>query len=253
MIFLIKKYQKTTFYKTRLYKKDIGLFYKKDMADDDYDYISTISRCCEEDDVQGLKEYVQSGGDMYAEDIAGNRLIYTVIFYNSVKCLDFLLRTRPELLRKNGNNTTLLEVASSRDESFESLKMLLKYGADPNEICDDYSYYGRTPLLTSIQHQSWKCFEYLAEYPDTDLNITDRCGDTPLHIAARYNPPEYIKKLLDRGANPSIKNKSGMTFLDHIRVQDRDLWKEIIEYIKDVEEINKWGCIKEPYDPKCEE
>ena len=36
-------------------------------------------------------------------------------------------------------------------------------------------------------------------------------GQTPLHLTARYGPPENIQVLLDAGAHAKAKNKKGET------------------------------------------
>ncbi len=48
-----------------------------------------------------------------------------------------------------------------------------------------------------------------------DLNLKDKEGCTPLHIAVKRNCPQAIKILVANGANTSFKDSSGKTALQH--------------------------------------
>lgn len=47
-----------------------------------------------------------------------------------------------------------------------------------------------------------------------DLDATDNSGTTALMIATRYGHCEFVKWLLETGANPHQKDKNGNTALD---------------------------------------
>ena len=44
---------------------------------------------------------------------------------------------------------------------------------------------------------------------DADIHAQTDEGNTPLHWAAEHGQPEAITALLDRGADPQIKNNDG--------------------------------------------
>lgn len=206
-----------------------------------------VFRCCEEDDVQGLEEYIQSGGDVHAENNKRQPPLYIAVRHDSAKCLDVLLRNGVDFRRKfknEGEHCYPIMFAVTRYDSLECLKVLLECGANPNETI---KIYGCTPLQDSVFRQSWKCFEYLVEYPTIDLNKKNRNGRTALHIAAMEslgymmkNMMKFMKKLLDCGADPTIKDKDGNIFLDLI--QDKDCQEQMREYMEAISTMD----IKEP-------
>ena len=71
-----------------------------------------------------------------------------------------------------------------------------------------------TPLHIACRDKSIKPIELLLE-KGADPNIKNKDGDTPLHIACRNNFQSiHIELLLGKGADPNIKNKAEDTPLD---------------------------------------
>ena len=71
------------------------------------------------------------------------------------------------------------------------------------------------PLLSSVIRQgNLITFHLLLEYPEIDLNLTNVDGRTPLFTAAAVGRTTYVKPLLNRGADRSIKDNNGRTAED---------------------------------------
>lgn len=76
--------------------------------------------------------------------------------------------------------------------------------------------------------------ERLLEHPELDINAIDlKTGMTALHIACvRGDDPALVRKLLEKGAKPDIRDYSGATPLDLI---DRGLsWDDAKAKIESV-------------------
>ena len=54
---------------------------------------------------------------------------------------------------------------------------------------------------------------YLTQECKLNPNVQDYNGDTPLHDAARFGHAEVARRLLQGGADPSLRNKEGQTVL----------------------------------------
>jgi uncharacterized protein len=108
-------------------------------------------------------------------------------------------------------------VFAAREGDAESAKLLLDAGADVNQTTE----YGWTPLLTATNNRHYKLATNLIER-GADVNIANKGGWTPLYLATDnrnieggdYPVPaadmdhlEFIKVLLDSGANPNGRIK----------------------------------------------
>ena len=108
-------------------------------------------------------------------------------------------------------------VLAAREGDFESAKALLDKGADVNQT----TTYGWTPLLTATNNRHYKLGLFLLQH-GADPNIANKGLWTPLYLATDnrnieggdYPVPkpdmenlEYIKALLDHGADPNARIK----------------------------------------------
>jgi len=120
------------------------------------------------------------------------------------------------LVGTGGGGLTAL-VLAAREGDLESSKLLLEAGADVNQTTE----YGWTPLLTATNNRHYKLAEFLIEH-GADVNKTNKGKWTPLYLATDnrnieggdFPVPkpdidhlEFIKFLLDHGANPNLQIK----------------------------------------------
>jgi uncharacterized protein len=120
------------------------------------------------------------------------------------------------LVGGGGGGLTAL-VLAAREGDIESAKLLLDAGADVNQVTE----YGWTPLLTATNNRHYKLATYLIDR-GADVNRANKGGWTPLYLAtdnrnieggdfpvhkADTDHLEYIKILLDHGANPNARVK----------------------------------------------
>ncbi|TFY64411.1 hypothetical protein EVJ58_g2638 [Rhodofomes roseus] len=83
---------------------------------------------------------------------------------------------------------------------------------------NDLAIAGNTPALRA----------FLDANPGVDVNAKDENGYTPLHLACDRGRAEVVRLLLERGANPSIKDDDDLTAKELAEVSGHD---EIIELI----------------------
>jgi ankyrin repeat protein len=117
---------------------------------------------------------------------------------------------------KDGGGLTALTYAALADD-IESVKVLLAAGADINQVTD----YGWSALLVATQNRYYKLGEFLLNH-GADVNLANKGGWTPLYLATDNRNIEsgdypvrkpdmdhldYIKLLLDKGANVNARMK----------------------------------------------
>uniref|UniRef100_A0ABD2WLG1 Uncharacterized protein n=1 Tax=Trichogramma kaykai TaxID=54128 RepID=A0ABD2WLG1_9HYME len=133
----------------------------------------------------------------------------------------------------------LLEKSSSFDPPlFLALKhgqnmiveLLRRIDFDPNLVNKD----GSTPL--HMISQNTRCITYVItgtktyfahnmaktlfelnneKYQPVQIDARDKLGNTPLHVAVKWENKEMIEFLLRKGANPNLANEEGSTALHH--------------------------------------
>ena len=120
------------------------------------------------------------------------------------------------LVGTGSGGLTALALAA-REGDIASAKVLLDAGADVNQSTN----YGWTPLLTATNNRHYQLGKFLMDH-GADVNIANKGAWTPLYLATDnanieggdYPVPkpdmdslEYIKMLLDHGANPNVRIK----------------------------------------------
>ena len=106
-------------------------------------------------------------------------------------------------------------VYAARSGEIEAARVLLEAGADVNQT----TRYGWSPLLAATQNQNYQMGKFLIEH-GADVNIANKGGWNPLYLAtdnrnmeggdyptrtADMDSLDYIKLLLDTGANPNAR------------------------------------------------
>jgi len=83
------------------------------------------------------------------------------------------------------------------------------------------------PLHAAVQHRRKNVVVWLLEH-GANVNARTEDGSTALALAAYNGDLEMVKMLIERGADPSVKNQQGFSTLD---VVDQMQWPEIKEYL----------------------
>jgi len=120
------------------------------------------------------------------------------------------------LVGRGGGGLTAMTFAA-REGDLESTKLLVAAGADINQTTE----YGWTPLLTATNNRHYQLATWLVEH-GANVNLQNRGGWTPLYLATDnrnieggdypvakpdMNDLDFIRGLLDHGANPNLRVK----------------------------------------------
>jgi ankyrin repeat protein len=112
--------------------------------------------------------------------------------------------------RSRRGSTALMDATSPAD--LDLMRLLVAGGADPHLKAGD----GSTLLMRAAgrarlqdNEDAYEVIKFVWELGVTDVNATNRAGDTALHNAARRDYLPIVQFLVDHGAKLDIKNKQG--------------------------------------------
>ncbi|RZC35546.1 Ankyrin repeat domain containing protein, partial [Asbolus verrucosus] len=181
---------------------------------------SRLLRAAAKNDVETLRELLDSPKWYKVRDKFGYGLLHIAVKENKKEVFDYLLSIKDFPLEAvNHNNLTALGVVLSGFlgnnvfmSDYFSLE-LIKKGAELHHICFD----GNTLLHCAFYKNFIEVAKLLIE-KGVDLNIQNDNGCTPLHMCcyecSDVNLIEGVSMLLCYGADPFIRDHRGFTALD---------------------------------------
>jgi hypothetical protein len=194
-------------------------------------------------DSDGLRRWLDEGGDANAQDDYGNQPIEVALSEGQSAIVELLVERGArgaEQVRKYGDATDVrqlveLSKTSAVHDAFQqavkagdvsAAKTLLTQGVTAGEIQQAFTVRG-----------IW----YDMELPEVlleagaDPNYRFPGGETPLHFAASYGKPDAVQWLLEHGARPCLENKQGETALHQaVRARHVETVKRLLDAGEDL-------------------
>lgn len=129
-------------------------------------------------------------------------------------------------------NSALHTAAAVQDPQY--LRLLLERGVAVNPR---NAVTGATPLATAVLAGREEQLRLLLVC-GADVTLSDRLGDTPLHVAAKTNAPQLALMLLQAGADAKARNQQGMAFQFYFSQTPMSLQNE--EMREGYRQLNAW-------------
>jgi len=165
---------------------------------------------------ESIRLLLAGGAKINFRDADGNTPLHIAVLYRHPENLAEILKVNSDIDEINTNGYTPLLLAVQRPDNEEAIGHLLQNGADVNLTP------GRNALLVSVgSHQ--KGYIALLVSRGIDINSQDNEGNTALHYPLMnvienklYLPysKDFVKMLMEEGADPSIRNKEGISPMD---------------------------------------
>ncbi|XP_077190522.1 ankyrin repeat and SOCS box protein 3 isoform X2 [Paroedura picta] len=173
------------------------------------DRCSAVGLAAREGNVKHLKKLIKQGYSVDVPDNRGWMAIHEAAFYNKSDCLKLLLhaaRSDDYIRAKTFEGTCPLHLSASQG-SLECVSILLKSGADPNEVTNDAT----TPLFLAVEHGHIDVMRLLLHH-GANVNGPHCWSEwNSLHQACFLNYPAILKLLLEKGGNTESEDDFGIT------------------------------------------
>lgn len=135
-----------------------------------------------------------------------------------------MLRVGVDPKQKDVNGNTALMISASQGD-LQSFKDLMAYGADINA----QNKQGMTALLYALRANNRDLVKEILTLNDTDVNISNVLGQSPLYWAAYIGDDIVVNALLTLGADYNKKTNNNQTALQIAKLNNRTKVVRVIE------------------------
>lgn len=164
--------------------------------------VRALAKAAGDGNVRKVEQLVREGVSVNARGTQGaTPLFWAMRDYNGFKRL-LELGADPNVVYGDGNSVMLAAV-SLKDQRI--LKAALEHGGNPNLAASDST--GRTPIFDAVG-AGVDAVDLLLKH-GADINARDSFDSTPVLSAAKVLNFEMVYHLLERGADYSLKDRSG--------------------------------------------
>jgi hypothetical protein len=198
------------------------------------------------DNVDYLSEYFNTKYNTSVNDkllfgYSGNTVFHHAIYYNSFKCIEYLLTTNFDYSNVNSDDNSVLHIACLRG-NYEAVFKLLKHGVS----VECKNIHGDTALHSSVRSGSYNCVKILLENNAGACVLEkNKYGETPLHttvIPVTYETEledsketltdrmnfNIVRLLVEYGSDIHNKNNKGELIIQTLLKKNKSIVREEI-------------------------
>jgi ankyrin repeat protein len=173
------------------------------------------------DDSVLVRKLVAAGADPNARGDKGVTLLHWAVLNKSKHALSALLADHADVkISEDGGETVVHWAAMANDPQY--LTILLSHRVDPDTRNTITS---ATPLMSALMGNRDVQFHALLK-ARAKPDLADRFDNTALHLAGKIYAYQRILDLLNAGADPTLKNRQGMTFQYYLDRAPMDILSE---------------------------
>lgn len=187
---------------------------------------SNFWEAVKEGNLSKVEEYVKIHHvDVNVKDILKNTSLHYAVLNQDIPLMKFLIKNGADVNAKNAYGKTVLHTALQR-KSMHLVELLLGNGANVNlENCS-----GERPLDIAVETKNKDVVSILLK--NGALVNHPKEHTTVLHRAVAAGNIEIIEMLLEQGAKPMLKDKSGKTPLSIAKKKgNTGVYKLVLKYV----------------------
>lgn len=156
--------------------------------------MSDIVRAVKKNNINQVKELIQSGYDINKPDIHGDTALILAAYEGKNEILKLLLEAGADVsVLDPGMKATALHAAAYAGRT-EAAKLLIEYNIDINK---QGPYNGYTALHDAIWQNNIETAKVIIQ-AGADLNIKSNNGQTPLEMAKNLKRHEIVKLIQEK-------------------------------------------------------
>ena len=197
--------------------------------------VTALMTACRVRNIDAINILINAGADPNSADVYGRTWIHHAILANSKELLQAVIDNGADVNATNKKNETALMTACGMGNT-GAINILLNAGADPNSA----DVYGRTWIHHAILANSKELLKTVIDN-GADVNATNKKNVTALMIASRRGNIDAVNELLSAGADPTIEDRLGATWIHHAVGEgcSKKFLQAIIDHGADVNTTNK--------------
>ena len=177
-----------------------GIFLKIDQNYNDDEKINNhyyLIAAIKRDEVDHLKKYYETDNNSVNEKLlhgySGNTGFHNAIYYNAIKCIEYLLTINFDYSNVNKDDNSILHIACLRG-NYDVVFKLLKHGSKVECV----NKFGDTSLHSAVRSGSYNCVKILLQNNGQScISTKNNYGEIPLHTAVlpvRYDVEYDLEK-----------------------------------------------------------
>lgn len=190
-------------------------------------------RAIQQDNSTKIESLLNQGFDANTVNLNGQYGINIALNNDSLKVVKTLINwSQTDVNKINLKGESPLMLATLKD-NFELVQMLIQKGAYVNKT-------GWTPLHYAATKENLEIIKLLIDN-SAYVDAKSPNDTTPLMMAAMYGAPAIVNFLLQKGADPKLKNQVGLTALQFAQQGNRpDSVEAIAKFIRSKQPTGQW-------------
>ena len=165
--------------------------------------------------VEIAKLLIENGANLNANS-HGNTPLHAASISNTKDLVELLIENGANVNAKNDSGESAL-MRSTQDGNHQIAQLLIDNGANPLDV------YFSEKDVSLFQAANKGDVESLSQQLNSgaDVNVKNRYGMTPLHVAAKFASKEVIELLIDKKADIDAQSESGQSAL-HFAISQQE-------------------------------
>lgn len=202
---LLQELLKSTFSEenvNKIYKSGLDINWQRDGNE------SYLHLCAGKNLTKSIEWLLKNGANIELENKEGLTPVFYAVENNAVESLKLLIKNNANIDHQDMHKRTALQEAVITNKK-RVVDLLLEHSTNVNNIDN----YGRNVIFDAVANGNRDLVLKIADAQDLDINQIDETGRTILHQKEVLNDEEMAISLMEKGADPTIKDANGKNFL----------------------------------------